>query len=59
MLLAQSNLKDATTATIFGRATDNVQVAEVTVDGEPVSVRVIAPFLKRSLSPVQGCILIL
>ena len=54
MLIAQSNLKDTTTATIFGRATDNVQVAEVTIDGGPVRIESDGTFSSTdSLYPVQ------
>ena len=54
MLIAQSNLKDANTAIIFGRVTDNVQVAEVTIDGQPVKLNSDGSFSTEGYIPRAG-----
>ena len=54
LLVVQSSLKNASTATIFGRVTDNVQVAEVTIDGEPVMINSDGSFSTEGYIPRAG-----
>ena len=50
----QSSLKNASTATIFGRVTDNVRVAEVTIDGQPVMINSDGSFSTEGYIPRAG-----
>ena len=52
--MVQSSLKNASTATIFGRVTDNVQVAEVTIDGQPVMINSDGSFSTEGYIPRAG-----
>ena len=54
LLVVQSSLKNASTATIFGRVTDNVQVAEVTIDGQPVMINSDGSFSTEGYIPRAG-----
>ena len=47
-------MNNASTATIFGRVTDNVQVAEVTIDGQPVTINSDGSFSTEGYIPRAG-----